>query len=118
MFAPRLTNLFGEVLQQLGRECAWIVHGLTESGTGIDDISIGGATTITELDGQKITSAVLDVSWLGIARASVNELRGGDARENAVTIEGILAGKITGPKRDMVIANAGGGLWSPDWPRI
>jgi len=110
VFAPHLTNLFGEVLQQLGRECAWIVHGLTESGVGIDDISISGATTITELNGQKITSAVLDVSWLGIPRASITELRGGNARENAATIEGILEGKITGPKRDMVIANAGGGF--------
>jgi len=50
------------------------------------------------------------VSWLGIPRAAVGELQGGDARENAVTVEGILAGKIAGAKRDMAIVNAAGGF--------
>lgn len=110
VFAPRLTTVFAEVLRQLGRERAWVVHGLGENGVGMDDISISGATTVADLVDVKITSAVLDVNWLGIARASVAELRGGNARENAATLEGILAGKITGPKRDMVIANAAGGF--------
>jgi anthranilate phosphoribosyltransferase len=110
VFAARLTTIFGEVLHQLGHKRAWIVHGLGEDGVGMDDISISGATTITDLVDGKVTSAVLDVNWLGIARASVAELRGGDARENAATLEGILAGKITGPKRDLVVANAGGGF--------
>src|SRR5207248_6073172 len=43
-------------------------------------------------------------------RAPVSELRGGDARENAATIEGILAGKISGAKRDITIVNAAGGF--------
>jgi len=110
VFAPRLTTLFAEVMQQLGHDRAWVVNGMSEDGAGIDDISISGATAIAELEKEKISSAVLDVSWLGIARAGVNELRGGDAQENAATLEGILAGRITGPKRDMVIANAGGGF--------
>jgi len=110
VFAPRLTTVFGEVLRQLGHRRAWVVHGLGEDGVGMDDISISGATTVTELVETKVTSAVLDVNWLGIPRASVAELGGGDARENAATLEGILVGKITGPKSDMVIANAGGGF--------
>ncbi len=110
VFAPRLTTIFGEVLRQLGHKRAWVVHGLGEDGIGMDDISISGATTVTELVDGKVSSAVLDVNWLGIGRASVAELRGGDVRENAATLEGILAGKITGPKRDMVVANAGGGF--------
>lgn len=110
VFAPHLTNVFGEVLRQLGHKRAWIVHGFGEDGIGMDDISISGATTVTELVDTKVTSAVLDVNWLGIARASIAELRGGDARENAATLEGILAGRITGPKRDIVVANAGGGF--------
>jgi anthranilate phosphoribosyltransferase len=110
VFAPRLTTVFGEVLRQLGHKRAWVVHGLGEDGVGMDDISISGATIVTELVDTKVTSAVLDVSWLGIARAGVAELHGGDARQNAATLEGILAGKITGPKRDIVIANAGAGF--------
>ena len=110
VFAPRLTTVFAEVLHQLGRERAWVVHGLGENGTGMDDISISGATTIAELADEKVTSAVLDVSWLGIPRATTAELLGGNAKENAATLEGILAGKIGGPKRDMTVANAAGGF--------
>ncbi len=110
VFAPHLTTLFAEVLQQLGGESAWVVHGLADDGQGMDDISISGATTVVELMDKKMNSAVLDVSWLGIARSSVGELRGGNAQENAATLEGILAGKISGPKRDMAIVNAGGGF--------
>lgn len=110
VFAPRLTTAFAEVLHQIGRESAWIVHGLTENGTGMDDISISGATTVAELGPDNFTSAVLDVSWLGIPRAPVVELQGGNAKENAATLEGILAGKITGPKRDVTIVNAAAGF--------
>ena len=110
VFAPRLTTVFAEVLRQLGRERGWVVHGMAEDGQGMDDISISGATTVAELVDGKVNSAVLDVNWLGIARSSITELRGGNARENAATLEGILAGKITGPKRDMAIVNAGGGF--------
>jgi anthranilate phosphoribosyltransferase len=110
VFAPYLTTIFAEVLQQLGGESAWVVHGLAEEGQGMDDISISGATTVAELVDKRVNPAVMDVSWLGIARASVNELRGGNAPENAATLEGILAGKVTGPKRDMTIVNAAAGF--------
>lgn len=110
VFDPRLTGIFAEALRHLEREHAWVVHGLSDNGAGMDDISISGATTIAELNDGKVNSAILDVSWLGIPRASVDELRGGDARENAATIDGILSGKISGAKRDMTIVNAAGGF--------
>src|SRR5205085_3950675 len=68
VFDPRLTGLFAEALRQLDREHAWVVHGLADNGGGMDDISICGATTVAELDEGKVSSAVLDVSWLGIPR--------------------------------------------------
>jgi anthranilate phosphoribosyltransferase len=110
VFDPRLTAIFAEVLRQMGRERAWVVHGLSDGGTGMDDISISGATTIAELADGKTSSAVLDVSWLGIPRAPVSELQGGDAPQNAETIEGILSAKISGAKRDMTVVNAAGGF--------
>jgi anthranilate phosphoribosyltransferase len=110
VFDPRLTTIFGEVLRQMGRERVWIVHGLGDGGAGMDDISISGATTIADLNEGQLNSAVLDVSWLGVPRASISELEGGDARQNADTIEGILSGKIHGAKRDMTVVNAAGGF--------
>ena len=50
VFAPRLTTVFAEVLRRLGREKAWVVHGLADGTNGMDDISICGPTTMAELD--------------------------------------------------------------------
>ena len=110
VFDPRLTGIFAEALRQLDREHAWIVHGLSDNGAGMDDISISGVTTVAELNQGKVNSAILDVNWLGIPRASVSELQGGDAKQNAQTIEGILSGQIAGAKRDIAIVNAAGGF--------
>lgn len=110
VFDPRLTGIFAEALRQLEREHAWVVHGLGDNGAGMDDISISGATTVAELIDGKIIFAILDVSWLGVPRAPVSDLHGGEARENAETIDAILSGKITGAKRDMTLVNAAGGF--------
>ena len=110
VFSPHLTTIFAEVLRRLGRERAWIVHGLAEDTDGMDDISICGPTTMTELADGKVTSAVLDTQWLGMNRCRLDELRGGSAKENAVILDGILSGKIKDAKRDMTIANAAGGF--------
>lgn len=110
VFAPRLTTLFAEVLRRLGRERAWVVHGLADDTSGMDDISICGPTTIAELQNGKITSAILDVQWLGLPRCPLEELLGGPAPKNAAALEGILSGEIKGAKREMAVANAAGGF--------
>ena len=108
VFGPRLTALFGDVLRRLGRKRAWVVHGLTDVNGGMDDISICGPTTVVELEDSKITSAVLDTRWLGVDPCPLEELAGGNAKENAAALEGILSGEVKGPKREMAIANAAG----------
>lgn len=110
VFAPRLTTVFAEVLRRLGRKKAWVVHGLADGTNGMDDISICGPTTMAELDEGKISSAIVDTQWLGMGRCPLDELRGGDAAENAAILEGILSGEIKGAKRDLTIANAAGGF--------
>ncbi|MEY2484642.1 MAG: anthranilate phosphoribosyltransferase [Verrucomicrobiota bacterium] len=110
VFAPQLTTVFADVLRRLGRERAWVVHGLAEGSSGMDDISICGATTMAEIDGNKVTSALLDTQWLGVPRAQLSELAGGNAQENAATLEGILSGEIKGAKREMAVVNAAAGF--------
>jgi anthranilate phosphoribosyltransferase len=110
VFAPRLTSVFGDVLRRFQSSRAWVVHGLTDANGGMDDISICGPTTVVELDQGKVTSAVLDTRWIGIKPCLLDELAGGTAKENATALEGILSGTVDGPKLEMAIANAAGGL--------
>lgn len=110
VYAPRLTTIFAEVLRQLGRERAWVVHGSTDTGAGMDDISTSGATTLAELNDGRVTTGVVDCRWLGVQGSALDQLRGGDAAENAQTLEGILSGEVKGAKRDLTVVNAAGGF--------
>jgi anthranilate phosphoribosyltransferase len=110
VFSPRLTSVFADVLRRLGRERVWVVHGLTETDAGMDDISTSGATILAELLQGKVTSGVIDSRWLNIPAGALDELRGGDAAANAAHVEGILSGEVKGAKRDLTIVNAAGGF--------
>ncbi|MFL6528223.1 MAG: anthranilate phosphoribosyltransferase [Chthoniobacterales bacterium] len=109
VYEPRLTSVFADVLRLLGRKRAWIVHGNTDAG-GIDDISTAGITTLAELADGRLTNGIIDARWLGLSESRVEELYGGDARENARILEGILDGSIGGAKRDLALVNAAGGF--------
>jgi anthranilate phosphoribosyltransferase len=110
VFSQGLTSVFAEVLRRLGRERVWVVHGLTESDQGIDDISVCGATILAELTQGRVISGVIDSRWLNLPLGRLNDLRGGDAMENAASIEGILSGQIKGAKRDLTVINSAGGF--------
>lgn len=110
VYAPELTATFGEVLRQLGRERAWVVHGALESGGGIDDISTGGTTTLVDVAGDQIINGSLDARSLGVPLSSLSEIEGGDAEENARVVEAILDGSVDDAKRDLALVNAGGAL--------
>ena len=110
VYTPRMTGIFAEVLRQLGRERAWVVHGSVGEGRGMDDISTCGPTTLGELVEDRVNTAVLDTRWLGIPEANLADLRGGDAAENARTLTGILSGEVQGAKRDLALVNAAGGF--------
>ena len=110
VYIPRLTTVFAEVLRRLGRERAWAVHGLVENSTGFDNVSTSGVTTLAELVDGRVTSAVLDCRWLGVPESSLDELRGGEATENAQILTGILSGEVKGAKRDLALVNAAAGF--------
>ena len=110
VFSPDLTMLFADVLRRLDCERAWIVSGTAVDSLTMDDVSTIGPTVIAEVNSGKITSGLLDTRWLGIPQATLPELTGGDARTNAETIMRILGGGETGPKHDLLIANAAAGF--------
>jgi anthranilate phosphoribosyltransferase len=110
VFDDKLVPVFAEILRQLGRKVAWVVHGLTEDGRGMDELSTLGKTRIAKLEAGKIETETLDPGTLGFSGARVADLAGGDPQENAGTLEGILACRIKGPKRDLAVLNAAAGF--------
>ncbi|MGJ8678560.1 MAG: anthranilate phosphoribosyltransferase [Akkermansiaceae bacterium] len=107
----KLNVMFAEILQQLGRDSAWIVHGTTADGGSVDEVSMLGSTHICKSGSfETQTDEVVSPEDFGFPTCSVTELEGGDAVVNAQILTDILSGKDTGPKRQMVLLNAGAGL--------
>ncbi len=111
VFSREFCPTFAEILQQLGRESAWVVHGTTVDGRSVDEVSLLGTTRICK-SGSLADQVDEEVhpSDFGMMHAEVEDLQGGDAKENAAILKAILSGKDKGPKRDMVMLNAGAAL--------
>ena len=110
VYAPRLTSIFAEVLQQLGRERVWCVHGLAGEDAGMDDLSVCGRSQISELRDGKISTWEIEPADAGLSLGELADLRGEECEENAATIEGLLSGEVRGTKREMTLLNAAGGF--------
>ncbi|MBW2065796.1 MAG: anthranilate phosphoribosyltransferase [Deltaproteobacteria bacterium] len=101
VYEPQLTEKIARVLRNLGTREAMVVCG---EGT-YDEISICGATRVSHLKDEGITTYEITPEELGFKRARPEDVRGGNAKENARIIREILDGK-KGPKRDMVLLNS------------
>jgi anthranilate phosphoribosyltransferase len=90
----------------LGSERAWVVHG----ADGIDEISTTGYTKISECRAGAVNTFYLHPGDVGVPKAPLAALKGGDASENARIIERVLSGEA-GPARNVVLLNAGAALY-------
>lgn len=110
VFDPKLTGAFGEILVQLGRKGAWVVHGSAADGQGMDELSTLGVNEVCQVAEGKLSEMRIDPKDLGFGPAALEDLVGGDAMENAAILEGVLAGTIKGAKRDIAVLNAAAGF--------
>ncbi len=111
VFSRDLCPAFAEILERLGRDSAWVVHGTTGDGGAVDEMSLMGPTRICKAGAyQDLEDEEVHPREFGLQNAVVADLQGGDAKTNAAILEAILAGRETGPKRDMVLFNAGAAL--------
>ena len=105
VYDKNLTGPVAEVLRLLGVSRALVVYG-----AGLDEITVTGETSVTELDGNRITNYTVTPEQFGFARAAPADLLGGDPEENARIVRAILAGK-KGAARDIVLMNAGAAIY-------
>jgi len=105
VYAPELTEMLATVLGRLGTRRATVAHG----ADGMDEISITGETRISELKDGAVTTYTISPEDVGLRRASLIDIQGGDAAQNAQIILDLLNG-ARGPRRDIVLLNAAAAL--------
>jgi anthranilate phosphoribosyltransferase len=106
VYTPSLTETLAQVLGRLGAKRALVVCG----EGNLDEITITGATRVSDWDNGALTTYSIHPSELGMATATLAEIKGGTtAPEAAVQLRSVLSGK-GGPCLDMVLLNAGAAL--------
>ena len=106
VYDPDLVPVLARALTQLGVDRALVVHG-----SGMDEICIHGETRVAEVRGTEIEEYTLTPDDLDLDAAPVTAVAGGTPTENAADLRGIVTGEIEGPKRDIVLANAGAAVY-------
>jgi anthranilate phosphoribosyltransferase len=101
IYAQELTDKIAQVLGNLGTREAFVVCG---EGT-YDEISICTPTRVSHVKDGNVETFKITPEQYGFKRANPEEIKGGDAQENAGIIRELLNGE-RGPKRDMVVLNA------------
>ena len=105
VFSADVIDLVAATLAELGTEHAFVVHG----AGGLDEVSIAGETIVAEVRDGTVRKFSVIPEEFGVARASLEAIRGGTATENATLIRRILGGEV-GAALDIVVINAAAAL--------
>ena len=106
IYSPSLTEPLANVLNELGARAAIIIHG----AGGMDELNSCGLNRISHLKDGAVRTYELDPAELGLARATVADLRGGKPDEAAVMMRELFSGKLNGARRDAILLNAAGAI--------
>jgi anthranilate phosphoribosyltransferase len=106
VYNEALMEPLAQALMNLGVRRALVVHG----DDGLDEITLTTTTQVYEIRDGRLTHYALDPRDLGFALCAMGDITGGGAEANAEIAKAILSGQA-GPKRDIVLLNAGACLY-------
>lgn len=105
VFDRRWLKPVAEALGRLGLERALVVHGQD----GMDELTTTTRSWAASLEDGKVRELEIAPEDVGVKRATLAELKGGDAAHNAEAIKGVLRGDKNA-FRDIVVLNSAAAL--------
>jgi anthranilate phosphoribosyltransferase len=106
-----ISHKLAEALRALGCQHAVLVR----ADEGLDEIGIAGGTEVTDFDARsgQIRSYRITPEEFGLGRGTATDLVGGDVATNVRIATDVLSGE-PGPRRDVVLMNAGAAIYAAD----
>jgi anthranilate phosphoribosyltransferase len=104
---PSFLERIAGALARLGVDRALVVSG----EDGLDEVSIGAATRVVEVNGGELTRYTLTPGDVGLELAGEDGYDGGTPEENAAVTRAILLGE-SGPRADLALINAGAAIYA------
>lgn len=105
----RLAPVMADALARLGKRHALVFRG----DDGLDEVTTTGPSAVWEVRDGAVERYDLDPADLGVPRATLPDLVGGDVDDNVAIADAILAGE-PGPPADLVAVNAAAALYAAD----
>jgi anthranilate phosphoribosyltransferase len=105
VFSDQWLEPLALVLRNLGSERVWLVNG----SDGLDELTTTGPSKVVALENGTIRSFEIRPEDLGLARATLQDLKGGDAAHNAAAMISVLEG-AKNAYRDIAVLNAAAAL--------
>lgn len=105
----RLAPVMADALARLGKRHALVFRG----DDGLDEVTTTGPSQVWEVRHGEVTRWQLDPADLGIPRATLSDLVGGEVADNVAIADRILAGEPGAPA-DLVAVNAAAALYAGD----
>ena len=102
VYDGQFLSSIAQALNQLGTPKAIIVHGREK----LDEAGLGNSTDLALLCEGKVRLNSIDPQTLGLTKAPISELKGGEIDENTTILRNILQGKGTQAQQDAVALNA------------
>ncbi len=102
VYSPEFITPMAEALNILQVPRAIVLHGREK----LDEAGLGDRTDLAILSEGKIKHTAIDPQELGLTKAPLSELKGGEVEENAAILRNVLQGKGTRSQQDAVILNA------------
>jgi anthranilate phosphoribosyltransferase len=100
VYDARLVEPMARVLGALGAERAWTVHG-----SGLDELTTTGESQVAEWRAGQVRLFTITPEAVGLRRAALDELKGGEPAQNALALRALLDGRRDA-YRDVVALNA------------
>lgn len=108
VYDPSMTDMVAKAMNRLGVENGFVVSGEDH----MDEFTLTGKTTVSQIKSGKVSTYQVTPEQFGLKRATLEELQGGDGKENAKITTAILKGEERGAKREIVLLNAGATLYA------
>ena len=102
---PAIAARMAEVFSRLGADHVMVFHG----ADGLDELSTTGPSTVYDVRQGRVEPRTFDPADVGLPRARLHDLVGGDVDANRRIADRVLAGG-SGPQRDIVLLGAAAAL--------
>lgn len=99
VYDDELRPVLASALGRLGVSRAWVVR----SEDGLDEVSPAAPTRVSVLEDGRVEERIVRPADFGLQPVALEDLRGGDAEDNAAAIERAFAGEMPGFARAVAL---------------